>query len=572
MPLLVPMQSFGYDAHNRLNAANGDFGVRSYEYDKNANRTKLTEDGVVANSAYDPASNRLSMRGVDNASLDNNGNMLDLGDRSYSYTNHNRLFEVFDGGGFKATYQYNGLGQRISKTLPDGTGKYFIYDTDGQFMAETDIGGNILFEYIYLNGQLLAKYTPDTDIDGISNYEEHQQGTNQLTPDTDGDGLSDLDEMFVHGTAVNNVDTDGDGLSDSEEVNLNSDPLNGGQNIGDINLDGAFNLGDYVLLRQFVLDIRVPTPTEQEQADINHDGVLNIQDMLLMQRTLLGLQVSWSDISIDNIESLFAQIYQGIIPVAYAANGDGEIFYVHNDHLGTPLKMTNEIGLVVWQAVYDPFGKAAVNEDVDGDGKTVEMNVRFPGQYYDVESELHYNYFRTYDPELGRYITSDPIGLLGGINTYAYVGGNPIRKFDIFGLLTFFDGFSDSFLNQFKNKAPNEYRFFEQYAKNINTDNWTDDIRYPERAWKAFDPYARSRAKSEVGEGCLAASSVNDVVGVASKGLNGLTGLALSSSNSLNSAINNSSFIENSSELINIMTYGPSVINQTTWTQIFGAP
>ncbi len=174
---------FGYDTHNRLNVASGDFGVRSYEYDKNANRTKLTEDSVQTVSAYDPASNRLSMRGVDNASLDNNGNMLNLGDRNYSYTKHNRLFEVYDGGVLKATYQYNGLGQRISKTLPDGSGKYFIYDTDGKLMAETDINGNVLFEYIYLNGKLLAKYTPDSDNDGISNYEEDRQGTNALSPD-----------------------------------------------------------------------------------------------------------------------------------------------------------------------------------------------------------------------------------------------------------------------------------------------------------------------------------------------------------------------------------------------------
>ena len=257
MPLRVRNAFFEYDAHNRLNAANGDFGVRSYEYDKNANRTKLTEDGVVMSSSYDPASNRLSMRGVDNASLDNNGNMLDLGDRGYSYTKHNRLFEVFDGGVLKATYQYNGLGQRISKTLPDGTGKYFIYDTDGKLMAETDINGNVLFEYIYLNGQLLAKYTPDSDIDGISNFEEHQQGTNPLSPDSDGDGLSDLDEIFVHGTAVSNADTDGDGVSDSEEIALNSDPLNSNINIGDINLDGEFNLGDYVCSSQFVLRIFV---------------------------------------------------------------------------------------------------------------------------------------------------------------------------------------------------------------------------------------------------------------------------------------------------------------------------
>ena len=79
-------------------------------------------------------------------------------------------------------------------------------------------------------------------------------------------------------------------------------------------------------------------------------------------------------------------------------------------------------------------GKAAVDEDPDGDGQSVSLNVRFPGQYYDSVTALHYNYFRTYDPSTGRYLESDPIGLAGGLNTYLYVNANPLRYSDPRGL------------------------------------------------------------------------------------------------------------------------------------------
>ena len=63
-------------------------------------------------------------------------------------------------------------------------------------------------------------------------------------------------------------------------------------------------------------------------------------------------------------------------------------------------------------------------------------NLRFPGQYYDEETGLYYNYYRYYDPQIGRYITSDPIGLRGGLNTYNYSSQNPIKKIDFYGLDT----------------------------------------------------------------------------------------------------------------------------------------
>ena len=102
--------------------------------------------------------------------------------------------------------------------------------------------------------------------------------------------------------------------------------------------------------------------------------------------------------------------------------------YFHNDHLGTPQVLTDGRGLVVWKADYRPFGEAEILVE------EVENPFRFPGQYFDQETGLHYNYFRDYHPGVGRYIEPDPIGLRGGINIYAYVRNNPIILFDSAGL------------------------------------------------------------------------------------------------------------------------------------------
>ncbi|MCA9458809.1 MAG: RHS domain-containing protein, partial [Nitrospira sp.] len=111
------------------------------------------------------------------------------------------------------------------------------------------------------------------------------------------------------------------------------------------------------------------------------------------------------------------------------------INYVHTDHLGTPRLVSDQNQTVIWRWTSDPFGEAMPNENPDGDGVFFAFNLRFPGQYFDAETERHYNYFRDYDPALGRYVQSDPIGLVGGINTYTYVGGNPLIYTDSQGLI-----------------------------------------------------------------------------------------------------------------------------------------
>jgi RHS repeat-associated protein len=90
--------------------------------------------------------------------------------------------------------------------------------------------------------------------------------------------------------------------------------------------------------------------------------------------------------------------------------------------------LTDQKGKVAWSATYSAYGKAEITV------ARVTNNLRLPGQYFDEETGLHYNFQRYYDPDTGRYITADPIGLRGGINLYAYVNANPINYIDPKGL------------------------------------------------------------------------------------------------------------------------------------------
>lgn len=136
-------------------------------------------------------------------------------------------------------------------------------------------------------------------------------------------------------------------------------------------------------------------------------------------------------------------VWLGGVPLAklsrkIKANGrtqKAELTYIHTDHLSAPRRATNEAGETIWLwDGGDAFGHGGIDKDPDGDGKKTNIRLRFAGQYFDQESGLYYNHHRDYDPRLGRYIQSDPIGLGDGINRYNYVKANPVNYIDPTGL------------------------------------------------------------------------------------------------------------------------------------------
>jgi RHS repeat-associated protein len=128
----------------------------------------------------------------------------------------------------------------------------------------------------------------------------------------------------------------------------------------------------------------------------------------------------------DAGNTLTEYVWLDDMPIALVANVSTSptLYFVHTDHLNRPIMMTDANKAIVWQADYNPFG--AVNS-ITG---SATNNLRFPGQYFLIEDGLHYNWYRHYDPTIGRYIQPDPMGFVDGPTLYAYAKSDPLTKVD----------------------------------------------------------------------------------------------------------------------------------------------
>jgi len=366
-------RSYRYDPLHRLTDAEGP-AIHTYRYDANGNR--LSKNSAVYTPAAD--SNRLLaiIDGSDRIDIeyDTNGNRIRQTANGstlvYQYDPRNRLASISDDGRELATYQYNGLGQRVIKRTAAAT-EYSLYGPQGQRISLLQQDGSLLHDTLYWNGRPLAHYRPAA----ADRYRFTSRNKNRYAALT-----VDLTQRRLQLTRY----------------------------------DGS--LLDFVIdkAQWQVKETRKATVYEFAIAD-NGKGFLLKGSIQLRSSGDLGVARLVDKTGGPADKKTKYRLNGGRVPDEY---------YYHTDHLGTPQVMTDRDQAVVWQASYDPFGQASLSTEV------IDNDLRLPGQYFDAESGLFYNWFRYYDPAIGKYITSDPIGLGGGLNTYGYVAGNPIRFVD----------------------------------------------------------------------------------------------------------------------------------------------
>ncbi|WP_171866728.1 RHS repeat-associated core domain-containing protein, partial [Escherichia coli] len=277
---------------------------------------------------------------------------------------------------------------------------------------------------------LVYRYTPDSLIsaidDNLSSSVNQSLGYDAVGRITSAEGLYGV-LGYGYDATGNRTSITTDGLSQSYTINyMNNWLVKTGQTSrsydanGNLTKQGADTFTYDSQNRLVAATVAgVTAAYTYNHLDQRVTKTLNGQTRLLIYG-LAGNLIEELDAATGDV--LAEYIWLDGTPLSFAQSG--QTYQVHVDHLGTPKALTDASGQVVWKASYSPFGKASITTQ----GPT--FNLRFPGQYYDAETGLHYNWRRYYDPNTGRYITSDPIGLAGGINTYAYALSNPIGNAD----------------------------------------------------------------------------------------------------------------------------------------------
>ncbi|SNB56925.1 RHS repeat-associated core domain-containing protein [Marinobacter sp. es.042] len=491
---------FEYNGNNQVLAEErsrepGHVSRRTYSYDANGNlKTEITPNGEKVVYSYNDADELTGIEFFDTVNDSVPAKLVNLG-----YNDLGQLTS-YDDGETSGSYTYDEVGQLKTASTDFGPftkNISYTYDAAGNIATYTNPEG-ITYAYTYdANGQVKSVEIPGVGLVSFSNYEWTQptqinlpggsviqrqyDGLQRMESNTlldpaqsalmsvlygydpvgnilsqtgeDGDTLYGYDDLYRLTSADYPVandesfDYDGVGNRTSHNGDTSWQYNSANQLTGQSDTTYQYNANGHMTQKTVSGETTYYFYNNQERLVRVEDT--NNQVIARYGYNPFGHRL-WKEVG--GVKTYFFYNQSGLVgeysstgelikEYQYTANSTwmtnplfqrdgGQVYFYQNSHLGTPQRMLATSGEVVWAVTYTAFGDAKPSIIA------VKNNLRLPGQYFDQETGLHHNYFRDYDPELGRYIQSDPLGLTSDINYYTYSRSNPLRFFDPLGLLS----------------------------------------------------------------------------------------------------------------------------------------
>jgi len=391
--------NFDYNKMNRLTGVTDVFGqLLGYNYDNNGNRTKLNINNTLIETYRYDAVNRLTKI------LDATGAAF-----TFDYDATNGLTQKKAPNGVKTTYQYDGL-DRLTRML-DTKGATTVADHQYQFNAASQItqiaeptnAGN--YSYDALDRLTAAAYTNALQTSESYTYDSVGNRTSShLSPSY---GYQPFNRLAGTSSASYTYDTNGNLISKTDASGTVQYIWDFENRLTQVTLSN----GSTVSYKYDALGRRIKRISS---AGVSTNFVYDGQDVVK--------DLNSDGSTVDYINGLGIDQKLRLTDSRLTATGP---LYFLQDHLGSTTTLTNSLGNSVAQITYDSFGNSTGNSSTRYD---------YTGRERDTDTGLMYYRARWYDPQLGRFISEDPIGLAGGINQFGYVGNNPRNATDPSGL------------------------------------------------------------------------------------------------------------------------------------------
>ncbi|ATD59989.1 MAG: RHS repeat-associated core domain-containing protein [Janthinobacterium svalbardensis] len=402
---------------------------------------QLGSSGLLATRQYDPQSRLTQMtlaRGADAPAP--------VRERRFEYDAQGNLTTIFQTGTTatgplgKLSYTYDPVGQLLAAVQP-GLDEHFAFDPAGNLLDKAPAPGNVLnsygdtdYSYDEQGNATGKRFHPPGRESTWSDLELQYDAENRLSHATRIERQSRHCARYFYDAFSRRIAKRVEEARWSKQQDISKDqPARTSGTTTFFVWDGdtlAQELGHAETVTylyepdSFVPLARIASPACRQASTVHLPRVA--QWDLPATRHDAELQTAIAQEQAD-IEANQVSAWQRTQAAADDAAAHDRITHYHCDHLGTPRELTDAQGNVVWSGRYKTWGRL---QHVEGE---IEQPLRFQGQYEDGETGLFYNRYRYYDPDVARYVTQDPVGLLGGLNTYTYAP-NPTGWNDPLGL------------------------------------------------------------------------------------------------------------------------------------------